>query len=59
MDTNAIRMPERVKAGKFTINGVPLAPIETTIANGKRMIQFRTDVTVAAIQKAMAAHPVR
>ncbi|MGE3275413.1 MAG: creatininase family protein [Vicinamibacterales bacterium] len=53
--TDGIRMPERIKAGKFVINGVPLAPIEKTIANGKRMVEFRTDATVAAIRKAMAA----
>ena len=53
VSTDAIRMPERVKAGKFVINGVPLAPIEKTIANGKRMIAFRTDATVAAIKKSM------
>ena len=55
VDTDAIRMPERRKAGKFVINGVPLDPIEKTIANGKRIVEFRTDATVAAIKKAMAA----
>ena len=55
VDTNGIRMPERVKAGKFVINGVPLAPIEKTIANGKRIVQFRTEAAVTAIKKAMAA----
>jgi creatinine amidohydrolase len=54
VSTDAIRMPERVKAGKFAINGVPLAPIEKTIANGKRMVEFRTKVTVAAIRASMA-----
>jgi creatinine amidohydrolase len=54
VSTDAIRMPERVKAGKFAINGVPLAPIEKTIANGKRMVEFRTNVTVAAIRASMA-----
>lgn len=53
VDTNGIRMPERRKAGKFVINGVPLDPIEKTIANGKRIVEFRTDATVAAIKKAM------
>jgi len=52
--TDGIRMPERVKAGKFVINGVPLAPIEKTIANGKRIVEFRTTVTVDAIRKSMA-----
>jgi creatinine amidohydrolase/Fe(II)-dependent formamide hydrolase-like protein len=55
VDTNGIRMPERVKAGKFAINGIPLAPIEKTIANGNRIVAFRTDAAVAALKKAMAA----
>jgi creatinine amidohydrolase/Fe(II)-dependent formamide hydrolase-like protein len=53
--TDGIRMPERVKAGKFVINGVPLAPVEKTIANGKRIVEFRTDAAVTALRKAMIA----
>ena len=53
-DTNGVRMSERVKAGKFIINGVSLAPADKTIENGKKIIAFRTERTVAAIRKAMA-----
>jgi creatinine amidohydrolase/Fe(II)-dependent formamide hydrolase-like protein len=53
--TDGIRMPERRKAGKFVINGVPLDPIDKTIANGKKIVAFRTDAAVAAIKKALAA----
>lgn len=52
--SDGVRMKERMKANKFVINGVPLAPAEKTIENGKKMVKFRTDVTVAAIRKAMA-----
>ena len=55
VDTDGIRMTERVKAGKFVINGVPLAPIDKTIENGKKIVQFRTDAAVTALKKAMAA----
>jgi len=55
VDTDGIRMPERRKAGKFTINGIPLDPMEKTVSNGLRIVQFRTDVAVAAIRKSMAA----
>lgn len=55
VSTDAIRMPERIKAGKFAINGVSLAPIAKTIENGKKMVAFRTEATVAAIKKSMAA----
>ena len=54
VSTDAIRMKERKKAGKFVINGVPLDPIEKTIDNGKKMVAFRTEATVAAIKKSMA-----
>ena len=59
VDTDAIRMHERRKAGTFAINGVPLDPIEKTISNGLRIVQFRTEVTVAAVRKSMAAKPAR
>jgi len=54
-DPNGVRMPERMKAGKFAINGVSLAPIEKTVENGKKIIAFRTEKTVAAIKKAIDA----
>jgi creatinine amidohydrolase len=56
-DPNGIRAPERRKAGKLVINGVSLEPLEKTIANGKKIIAFRTEKTVAAIKKAMAIKP--
>jgi creatinine amidohydrolase len=53
-DPVAVRMNERIKAGKFIINGVSLAPAEKTIENGKKIVAFRTEKTVAAIKKAIA-----
>ncbi len=52
-DPTSVRMEQRVKAGKFVINGVSLAPAEKTIANGKKIIAFRTKATVDAIRRAM------
>jgi creatinine amidohydrolase len=54
-DPNGIRAPERAKAGKLVINGVSLAPIEKTAENGRKIVAFRTEKTVVAIRKAMAA----
>jgi len=54
VSTDAIRMSERRKAGNFVINGVALDPIAKTIENGKKMVAFRTEATVAAIKKSMA-----
>lgn len=50
-DPHSVRMKERMAAGKFTINGVSLAPPEKTIAMGKRIAEYRAEVTVAAIRK--------
>lgn len=53
VDPNAVRMQERITAGKFVINGVPLSPAEKTIAMGKRIVEFRADRTVEAIRRAI------
>jgi creatinine amidohydrolase len=52
VEPQAARMNERIKAGKFKINGVELAPAEKSIAWGRRIIDLRADITVKAIQKA-------
>lgn len=52
-DPKGVRMDERIKAGKFVINGVSLAPAAKTIENGKKIVAFRTEKTVAAIKRAV------
>ena len=55
VDPTSVRMKERIAAGKFHINGVNLAPASKTIKWGKRIVDYRADVTVKAIRKANAA----
>ena len=55
VDPSVVRYDERVKAGKATINGVSIAPKEKTVAVGKKLIEWRTEQTVRAIEKARAA----
>jgi creatinine amidohydrolase len=57
VDPETVRMRERIAAGKFSINGVGLAPAEKTIAMGRRAVDHRAAVTVAAIRRAIAAAP--
>jgi len=52
VDPAALRMKERVAAGKFRINGVELAPAEKTLDWGRKIVTYRTERTVAAIRKA-------
>jgi hypothetical protein len=55
VDPSTVRMKQRIAAGKFSINGVDLAPAEKTIAMGKKLVEFRAQETVKAIIKSMAA----
>jgi creatinine amidohydrolase/Fe(II)-dependent formamide hydrolase-like protein len=52
VDPTTVRMKERVAAGKFRINGIDLAPAEKTIEWGRKIVNYRADLTVAAIRKA-------
>lgn len=54
VDPTTVRMKERIAAVKFVINGVQLSPPEKTIAMGRKIVAYRTDVTVAAMKKALA-----
>lgn len=53
-DPKAIRLDERIKAGKATINGVSLADKKKNAAMAKEIIAFRTESTITAINKAIA-----
>lgn len=53
VDPTTVRMRERMAAKKFSINGVQLAPPEKTIAMGRKIVEYRAEITVAAIRKAL------
>jgi creatinine amidohydrolase len=54
VDPATVRMRERIAACNFRINGIDLTPAEKTIAWGQKIIDFRAEVTVQAIRKAVA-----
>jgi creatinine amidohydrolase/Fe(II)-dependent formamide hydrolase-like protein len=53
VDPNTVRMRQRLAKGKFSINGVNLAPAEKTIILGKKAVEYRATITVEAIKKAI------
>jgi creatinine amidohydrolase len=55
VDPRSVRAEGRVKAGRFRINGVDLAPVEKTAAWGRRIADHRAEVTIAALRRAMGA----
>jgi creatinine amidohydrolase/Fe(II)-dependent formamide hydrolase-like protein len=54
-DPNSVRYDARVKAGKATIDGVSIADRAKATDLAKKIVAFRADYTVAAINKALAA----
>jgi creatinine amidohydrolase len=53
VDPGLVRMKERGAVGKFSINGIELAPAPKTIEWGKRIIDFRANATVRAIERSI------
>jgi len=53
VDPDMIRADQRIEAGLFSINGIDLSPIETTIANGRRLVEYRAEITARAIRAAI------
>lgn len=51
VDPDSVRAKQRQAKGKFSINGIPLAPIEKTVAWGRKIIDYRADRTVKAIRQ--------
>jgi creatinine amidohydrolase/Fe(II)-dependent formamide hydrolase-like protein len=55
VDPTAVRMSQRIAAGKFQINGIDLAPVSWTIGWGKQIIVYRAEETARAIERAIHA----
>lgn len=50
VDPNSVRMRERIAGGKFTVNGVSLAPAEKTSRVGRELVDHIAEVTARAIR---------
>ena len=53
VDPSSVRYEERVAAGRASINGVSIAPLEKTIEVGTRLMQYRIDNTSRLIRAAI------
>jgi creatinine amidohydrolase/Fe(II)-dependent formamide hydrolase-like protein len=56
VDPASVRYDQRVAAGKATINGSSIVPKEKTIELGQKLLEYRVEQTVKAIQAARAAN---
>ena len=55
-DPKTIRIDERTKANRATINGVSLLPMSKTLEMGRKVVEVRAKLAIDAINKAMAAN---
>ena len=46
---------QRLEAGKFTINGVNMESIAKVVENGRKLAEYRAEISVKAINRALAA----
>lgn len=53
VDPESIRFKQRVEANKASIDGFSLLPAEKTVETGKKLVDIRANITVAAIKKAL------
>jgi creatinine amidohydrolase len=49
-DPKLIRTAERLKAGLFTLHGVDLAPVEKLVELGRRLADYRAQITARAFE---------
>lgn len=52
VDPGTVRHPQRVAAGKATINGLSIEDVAATQEVGRKLLRFRVDTTVDAIRAA-------
>jgi creatinine amidohydrolase/Fe(II)-dependent formamide hydrolase-like protein len=55
VDPNSVRAAERIKAGKFQINGVDLVSVEEAASWGRKIADYRAEATIEALRRAMGA----
>src|SRR6478735_8140055 len=55
-DPKTIRIDQRTKANRATINGVSLLPMSKTLEMGRKVADVRAKLAIDAINKAMAAN---
>jgi creatinine amidohydrolase len=53
-DPRHVRFEERVRAGKASINGISLVPLEKSLWHGRQLVDYRTALTVEGMRRALA-----
>lgn len=59
VDPRTIRTEQRLAAGHYSLNGFDMQPPSKTLENGKKLVEYRAQLTVDAIRKAIAHRATR
>jgi creatinine amidohydrolase len=54
VDPKLVRPEQRIKAKKFSINGVEIGSVAKLLENGRKLADYRAKITADAIQKSLA-----
>jgi creatinine amidohydrolase len=54
VDPKLVRPEQRMKAKRFSINGVEIGSVAKLLENGKKLAEYRAKITADAIQKSIA-----
>ena len=54
-DPEKIRFRQRQEAGRASINGQTLLPLEKTLANGRALVEIRANLAAEAIRRAVGS----
>ncbi len=54
-DPETVRLEQRIKANRATINGVSLLPLEKTLEMARKLVELRAESTVKAVKKSIAS----
>ncbi len=57
-DPKLVHAEQRIKAKKFSIYGVEIGSIAKLVENGRKLADYRADITLAALKKAQASFQV-
>jgi creatinine amidohydrolase/Fe(II)-dependent formamide hydrolase-like protein len=55
VDPKLVRPEQRMKANRFSINGVEIGSVEKLVENGRKLLEYRATITTDAIRNAIAA----
>ena len=54
-DPKLVHAEQRIKAKKFSIYGVEIGSIAKLVENGRKLADYRAEITLAALKKAQAS----